>query len=126
METRELQNAVCDVIVTDGFTGNAIIKLTEGLGLMMLRELKQMFTASGKTKLGALLMKDQLRGMKRQFDYKEYGGAPILGVKKAVLKMHGSSDATAVCQTIRKAVPYVEHDVCGIIEHEVEALTDKA
>ena len=126
VETRELQNAVCDVIVTDGFTGNAIIKLTEGLGLMMLRELKQMFTASGKTKLGALLMKDQLRGMKRQFDYKEYGGAPILGVKKAVLKMHGSSDATAVCQTIRKAVPYVEHDVCGIIEHEVEALTDKA
>lgn len=119
IEARELQNGVCDVIVTDGFTGNALIKLTEGIGLMVLRELKKRFLSSPKTKVGAILMKDQMKDLKKEFDYSEYGGAPILGIKRPVLKMHGSSDRTAVKQTILKAVPYVREDVVGIIERSL-------
>lgn len=122
IEARDLQDAVCDVIVTDGFTGNAIIKLTEGLGLMVLRELKSRFTASTRSKMGALLLSDQLRGIKKEFDYTEYGGAPILGVKGALLKMHGSSDARAVEQTILKAIPYVEENVVGTIADAMEEI----
>lgn len=125
IEARELQNAVCDVIVTDGFTGNAIIKLSEGLGLMVLREMKKMFLQNAASKVSALLLKNQLKTLKSSFDYKEYGGAPILGVKGAVLKMHGSSDARAVEQTILKSVPYVENDVVGVIEKSVEAVLPK-
>ena len=116
VETRDLQDSVCDVIVTDGFTGNIIVKLTEGMGLMVLRELKSRFLENTKSKLGALLLKNQLKGIKKEFDYIEYGGAPILGVKGAVLKMHGSSNARAVKQTILKALPYVEENVIGTIE----------
>ena len=119
VEAREVPDGACDVIVTDGFTGNAIIKLTEGMGLMVLREMKRRFTASAKAKMGAMLLKDQLMGIKKEFNYAEYGGAPILGVKGGLLKMHGSSDALAVKQTILKAVPYVEQKVVETIENSV-------
>ena len=122
IEARELQNSVCDVIVTDGFTGNVIIKLTEGFGLMVLRELKARFLANSKAKLGAFLLSDQLMGIKKEFDYSEYGGAPILGLKAPLLKMHGSSDAKAVEKTILKAIPYVREDVVGTIEKAIQGL----
>ena len=119
VEARELPDGVCDVIVTDGFTGNAVLKLTEGMGLMVLREMKRRFTVSTKSKLGAVLLKDQLMGIKKEFNYAEYGGAPLLGVKGAMLKMHGSSDALAVKQTIIKAIPYVEEKVVETIQNSV-------
>lgn len=125
IETRELQDAVCDVIVTDGFTGNAIVKLTEGMGLMVLRELKRRFLTNAKSKLGAVLLKDQLKDLKKEFNYAEYGGAPILGVKGALLKMHGSSDELAVKQTILKSIPYVKEDVVGKIEEAMSGKEDK-
>ncbi|MDD5921856.1 MAG: phosphate acyltransferase PlsX [Eubacteriales bacterium] len=121
IESRDLQTPAADVIVTDGFTGNALLKLTEGMGLMMLREIKKLFRSSAVSKLSALLVGKQLIAMKNQLDYREYGGAPILGLRSAVLKMHGSSDATAVYHTILKAVPYVEQDVVGIIENSVRS-----
>jgi glycerol-3-phosphate acyltransferase PlsX len=126
VESRELQNHACDVIVTDGFTGNVIVKLTEGLGLMVLREIKSRFTANMKSKLGAALLYDQLKGLKSEFDYSEYGGAPILGIKKAVVKTHGSSDPTAIKQTILKAVPFVKENVIGQIEDSLKEISDKA
>ena len=119
VEARDLPDGICDVIVTDGFTGNAIIKLTEGMGLMVLREMKRRFLSSTKSKLGAMLLKDQLMGIKKEFNYAEYGGAPLLGVKGAMLKMHGSSDALAVKQTIIKAIPYVEEKVVETIQNSV-------
>lgn len=125
IESRELQNSAADVIVTDGFTGNAMIKLTEGIALMVLREMKKRFTSDIKSKMGALLLKNQLMGIKKEFNYSEYGGAPILGVKGVVLKSHGSSDAMAVKQTILKAMPFVENDVVGTIEDalaEIQAM----
>lgn len=119
VEARELPNGICDVIVTDGFTGNAIIKLTEGMGLMVLREMKRRFLSDARSKLGAALLKKQLMGIKREFNYAEYGGAPLLGVKGAMLKMHGSSDALAVKQTIIKAIPYVRERVVDTIQNSV-------
>lgn len=121
VEARELPNGACDVIVTDGFTGNAILKLTEGMGLMVLREMKRRFLQGTKAKVGAMLLKDKLMGIKTEFNYAEYGGAPLLGVQGALLKMHGSSDALAVKQTILKSLPYVKEDVVGKITAAVEA-----
>lgn len=111
VEARDIPTGAADVIVTDGFTGNVIIKLSEGLGLTILREIKRKFTAGGVAKLGAALLKGKLYELKQDFDYTEYGGAPILGVRGAILKMHGSSDFYAVKQTILKAVPYVKENV---------------
>lgn len=119
IEARDLPDGVCDVIVTDGFTGNAIIKLTEGMGLMVLREMKRRFLSNTKSKIGAMLLKSQLSGIKKEFNYSEYGGAPILGVKGAMLKMHGSSDELAVKQTIIKAIPYVKENVVETIQNSV-------
>lgn len=121
VEAREVPNGACDVIVTDGFTGNAILKLTEGMGLMVLREMKRRFLQGTKAKMGALLLKDKLMGIKTEFNYAEYGGAPLLGVQGALLKMHGSSDALAVKQTILKSLPYVKEDVVGKITLAVVA-----
>lgn len=116
VEARDLPNGACDVIVTDGFTGNAILKTTEGMGLVILKEIKKCFTATPMSKLGAILTGKQLMTVKKEFDYTEYGGAPILGVKGALLKMHGSSDDNAVKATILKAIPYVEGKVVDIIQ----------
>lgn len=117
VEARDLPNGVCDVIVTDGFTGNALLKLTEGMGLMVLRELKKRFTKNGLTKMGSLFLGKELVNIKSEFNYVEYGGAPILGVKGAILKMHGSSDKIAVEKTILKAIPYVENNVVDVIQN---------
>ena len=86
---------------------------------MVLRELKNRFLTNTKSKIGALLLKDQLKGIKKEFNYAEYGGAPLLGVKGAMLKMHGSSDALAVKQTILKSIPYVEGKVVETIQNSV-------
>lgn len=116
IEARSIPDGICDVIVTDGFTGNAILKTTEGMGLMALRELKKRFTSGVLSKLGTVLVGKQLMEIKREFNYTEYGGAPILGVKGALLKMHGSSDEVAVKATILKSIPYVEGNVVDIIQ----------
>ena len=126
VEARYVPDGVCDVIVTDGFTGNAILKLTEGMGLMMLREMKKRFTKNGVTKLGSLILSRELLSIKTEFNYTEYGGAPILGVKGGLLKMHGSSDEVAVEKTILKAVPYIENHVVDVIQNstiEIEEIT---
>ena len=74
--------------------------------------------------MGAVMMADQLKGLKKIFDYSEYGGAPILGVRGPVIKIHGSSNAKAVTNAIIKGVPYVEQDVVGIISRAVAELSE--
>lgn len=119
VEARELPGGVCDVIVCDGFTGNVILKLTEGFALHILQLLKKRFTEGTRAKLGALMLKEKLQGLKTEFDYSEYGGAPILGVKGAIVKMHGSSNANAVKNTIIKSIPYIEGKVVDKIQQSV-------
>ncbi|MCL2773460.1 MAG: phosphate acyltransferase PlsX [Oscillospiraceae bacterium] len=92
-----------DVLVTDGFTGNIILKLTEGFGSFMGKKLKSMFLKDIFTKVSAVLVKDSMNEFKKSLDPAEYGGAPFLGVKKPVIKAHGSSDARAVKNAIRQA-----------------------
>ena len=101
----------CDVLVTDGFTGNIFLKGTEGLGKMLLGKLKEMFKSSPLTLLAAIAIKKHIKGMKKQFDSSEHGGAPILGIAKPVIKAHGSSNAKAFKNAIRQAINYVNSGV---------------
>lgn len=114
----------CDVIVTDGFTGNILLKTTEGLGKLLLGKLKEVFHASPLTQLAALSMRKQLNAVKQQFDASEYGGSPIFGIAKPVIKAHGSSDAKAFKNAIRQAVTYAEseaiYEIADAVRAEVE------
>ena len=126
VEAREVPKGACDVIVADGFTGNVILKLTEGLAWNILQVMKKKFTDGVKAKLGAALLLDKIGELKKDFDYSEYGGAPILGVKGPIVKMHGSSSANAVMNTILKGIPFVEGNVVETIQNsvlEIEEIT---
>ncbi len=125
IEAREIPFGAADVLVCDGFVGNTILKLSEGLAEKIVHLLKDMLTSSIRAKMGAAMMADQLKGLKKVFDYSEYGGAPILGVRGSVIKIHGSSNAKAVANAIVKGVPYVEQDVVGIISRAVAELGDE-
>jgi glycerol-3-phosphate acyltransferase PlsX len=122
VEGRDVPLGVCDVILCDGFTGNVILKLTEGLGASILGLMKQYFTSSPGAKIGALLLKPKLKAMVSAFNYNEYGGAPILGVGASVIKIHGSSSYEAVVSGIVKAIPYIENGVIGEIEKMVSEM----
>lgn len=101
VEARDLLSGVADVVVTDGFTGNAVLKTIEGTALSMMTLLKKSVLESGmKGKMGALLMKDSLGNMKEVLDYSKYGGGVLFGVKAPVIKTHGSATSEPVYQTI--------------------------
>jgi len=117
VEAREVPKGACDVIVCDGFVGNVILKLTEGLAWSIFKLVKTKFTSGTVAKMGAVLLSGKLKELKKEFDYSEYGGAPILGVKRPVVKMHGSSSANGVKNTILKAIPFAEEDVVNMIQN---------
>jgi glycerol-3-phosphate acyltransferase PlsX len=124
VEARDIPNGACDVVVCDGFVGNIILKLTEGLAWSIFKLVKQKFTSGVIPKVGALLLAGKLKELKSEFDYSEYGGAPILGIKGAVVKMHGSSNANAVKNTIIKGIPYAETNVVQTIQNSVLELEE--
>jgi glycerol-3-phosphate acyltransferase PlsX len=124
VEAREIPKGAADVIVCDGFVGNVIIKLSEGLAWTILKLIKTKFTSNTISKIGALLLKGQLNDLKKDFDYSEYGGAPILGVKGPIIKIHGSSNANAVKNAIIKGIPYVENKVVQKIQNSVLELEE--
>lgn len=126
IEARELPLGGCDVAVCDGFTGNIILKLTEGMGKMMKNELKELFLKSFVTKLGAVMVSGQMKAFKSKFDYKEQGGAMLLGAKKPVIKAHGSSDAKAIKNAIRQAKICHESGIIPTIEKALEAMNGAA
>lgn len=119
VEARDIPEGVCDVIVCDGFVGNIILKMTEGMAISIFSLLKKEITASLKSKIGALLLKQQLSSLKGKMDYREYGGAPLLGLKKPVIKAHGSSDAYAFKNAIRQVKNFVENEVINLIENDI-------
>ncbi|MBO0473856.1 phosphate acyltransferase PlsX [Enterococcus ureasiticus] len=101
VEARDLLSGAADVVVTDGFTGNAVLKSIEGTALNMMGLLKSSILAEGfKGKMGALLLKNALRGMKDEMDYSKHGGAVLFGLKAPVIKTHGSTGPEAVRYTI--------------------------
>ena len=113
IEGNKVMNNACDVLVTDGFTGNILLKTVEGMGKMMLGVMKGIFYKNFISKISALMVKKSLGGVKKNFDPAEHGGAPILGISKPVIKAHGSSKAKAFKSAIRQAIQYVNS---GIIE----------
>lgn len=126
VEAREVPRGASDVIVCDGFVGNVILKLTEGLAMNILQLVKNKMMTSIKTKLAALMIKPQLMSLKEEFDYEEYGGAPILGVNGAVIKIHGSSTSSAVKNAIIKGLPYAEKNVVETIRKSMLDLAETA
>ncbi|QUH26249.1 phosphate acyltransferase PlsX [Serpentinicella alkaliphila] len=122
VEARDIPAGHADVIVCDGFTGNVILKLTEGVAGAILSSLKVEFTRTFFTKIGALILKPGLVNFKKTFDYTEYGGAPFLGVNGALIKAHGSSDAKAIKNAIRQAKLFVENGVLEDILREIKVL----
>lgn len=122
VEGKEVPNAPCDVLVTDGFTGNVVLKLVEGMAKFMFGTLKDIFTQNMMTKMSYLVMKEQLRGLKHSFDASEYGGAPLLGLQKPVIKAHGSSDAKAICNAVRQAEAFCS---TGVIDRIATVMTEQ-
>ncbi|AXU82324.1 phosphate acyltransferase [Clostridium sp. HMSC19D02] len=106
VEAREVINAYTDIIICDGFTGNILLKSAEGVALSVMSLIKEAFMASTKSKIGALLIKDDLRKLKSFIDYSEYGGAPLLGLNGGVIKAHGSSDAKAIKNAINQGIKF--------------------
>ncbi|MGI5825343.1 MAG: phosphate acyltransferase PlsX, partial [Bacillota bacterium] len=100
MEARTIMDGDVDVIVTDGFTGNVVIKEAEGISKTLMSILKQELMSSLKTKMGAVLAKDAFKNLKSILDYKRVGGAPLLGVQGVSIVCHGSSDARAVSNAV--------------------------
>jgi phosphate acyltransferase len=119
-EGKDIPWGVADVIVTDGFTGNVIIKLAEGVSRLLMDILKEELTSSNVSKVGALLAKPAFDAVKRRLDYREYGGAPLLGVDGVVIVGHGRSDAWAIRNGIRMAAQTVEN---GVLEAIKQGLT---
>lgn len=125
MEARDIPAGATDVIVADGFVGNTILKMYEGVAKELIGKMKGMFLKNLKTKLAALLLKKELRELKKYFDYNQYGAAPIMGVSKPVLKTHGSAKADAVVTAVKSAIDCVNNDVAGKIANQIAQLKTK-
>ncbi len=122
-EAREIFNGVADVLVMDGFTGNAVLKSMEGTALTIMKILgRSIKEGSIKNKLGGLLLKDSLIEVKDALDYSKMGGAILFGVKVPVMKTHGSTDAEAVFQTIRQTREILQSNVIDDIVQEFESV----
>ncbi len=123
IESREIPVGNIHVIVCDGFVGNVILKLMEGMGLTFYSEIKKIFTKNPITYLSALLVKKGLKSFKKKMDYREHGGAPLLGIDGAVIKAHGSSNALSIYYTILQAQKFVD---TGVIEEIRQNMTQEA
>lgn len=123
VEARELLNGVADVVVTDGFTGNAVLKTIEGTALSMLRLMKKNILAQGLSgKLGALLLKNTFRGIRDTMDYSQFGGAVLFGLKAPVVKAHGSSDESSVYYALKQIDTIVTSGVVvDLVKHFEDA-----
>ncbi len=124
IEGKQIPFSECDVLVCDGFTGNMILKLTEGLAKFFMGKVKQVFHRTPATKAAGLVMKPQIKEFKKQFDASEYGGAPLLGISKPVVKAHGSSDAVAIKNAIRQTIDFVNTGIIKELARQVQKKED--
>ncbi|MDD3347296.1 phosphate acyltransferase PlsX [Oscillibacter sp.] len=122
IEASDVMMGEADVVVTDGFTGNVMLKSLEGTGKFLLKELKAVFLSSTKTKLAAGLVKKDLGAMKKLLDPSEIGGTAFLGISRPVIKAHGSSDARAIANAILRAKEYAQSGFITDIETNIEQM----
>ena len=126
IEPRYIMDGDIDVVVCDGFVGNVVLKLTEGVAKTLLGMLKGVFLKNLVTKLCYLGVKGALGELKRMMDSEEVGGAPLLGAAKPVIKAHGSSKAKGIKNAIRQAKTCVQNDLCGTMQTALNALQTPA
>ena len=120
IEGRDVKEGTADVMVCDGFVGNVVLKTVEGMGHVIGGMVKDLFNKNIITKIGALFVLDGIKSFKKKMDYREYGGAPLLGCSKPVIKGHGSSDEKAVFNALRQAKMFVATDVTKEIANIIE------
>jgi glycerol-3-phosphate acyltransferase PlsX len=108
IEGRDLTDGKCDVVVCDGFVGNIVLKCYESIGAFIKTGISEVFRRSRKNQIASALVKNDLRGFFRRFDYEEYGGTPILGVGGPVFKGHGNSSPRAVMYAVESAAEFAK------------------
>lgn len=123
IEARDVPYGRADVVVCDGFDGNIVVKLTEGLASAMFGLMKQDMLATTRGKVGAMLVKPSLKNFKSRLDSEKYGGAPLLGVNCTMVKAHGNSTPLAMKNAIRQAAQMVRGNVVERIKGGVEELS---
>ena len=122
VEGRDLYNGKVDVIVADGFVGNVALKTSEGVATLVRYVLKESLRATITRQVGYLLSRSAFADFKKRFDYSEYGGAPLLGVKGACIITHGSSNANAIKNAIRVAAEFAQRNINSAIEKELAGI----
>lgn len=125
VEARDIPSGGADVIICDAFVGNVILKMYEGTASAMLHKVKEGLLSSLRSKIGALLIKPALKQTLKAFDVSEYGGAPVLGLKKLVVKVHGSANADEFKNGILQCITFQEENVNGHIRDYLDEQADK-
>ena len=125
-EGRDIMLGNTDVVVCDGFVGNVALKSIEGAAKLISGGVKEMFMSGTVSKLCALILGGKLTAFKKKFNYQEYGGAPLLGVKAPVIKAHGSSKAKSLAVCIRQAKDYAQSGMIAEIEKYAAAAKNTA
>jgi len=120
VEGKDIPHGVADVIVTEGFVGNITLKMMEGVGDLLKQTGKYAFRKKLTWKIGLALLSGGVKRLKAKTDYSEYGGAPILGLEKLVIKSHGRSNAKAIANAIKAAVRSIEEDVASHIADSIK------
>lgn len=124
VEARDVINDCTDIIVCDGFTGNILLKSTEGVAMSVMKLIKETLLSSTKGKIGAMLIKDDMKKLKSYMDYSEYGGAPLLGVNGGVIKAHGSSNSTAIKNAINQGIKFANGNVVEDIKEFIKVMEE--
>lgn len=124
VEGRDVPLGACDVLVCDGFAGNVVLKLSEGFGKFISHALRDIFGHSAISKMAYLLVKPRIRAFRKKMSYEQYGGAPLLGCRKPVIKAHGSSSAKAIEHAVRQAKKIHASDFARELE-KMQAQTER-
>lgn len=124
-EGSDIFNGNFDVLVCDGFVGNIILKTSEGVATLIGKYLKTEINASAKSKLGYLLCKGAFNNLKKEVDYDQYGGAPLLGVNGCVIVSHGKSNQVAIKNAIFQALKFANSNINKVIENELEKYSSR-
>ncbi|MCK9574869.1 MAG: phosphate acyltransferase PlsX [Clostridia bacterium] len=120
VEARDVLSGQVDLVVSDGFNGNVLLKSSEGMALTVMHMLKKFVKSDFKSKIGAILMKNSFIKLKDKLNYSQYGGAVILGLNGIVIKAHGSSTAGSICTAIKQVVQLNAHNLTQEIKNEID------
>ncbi|MCP1101655.1 glycerol-3-phosphate acyltransferase PlsX [Aequitasia blattaphilus] len=119
VEARDIPYGEVDVVVAEGFAGNIIIKMYEGVGGVLFKKIKDSLLSNLRSKIGALLIKPALKGMMKSFDATEYGGAPLLGLNALVVKTHGNAKSKEIRNTLIQCITFKEQKISDKIRESI-------